>query len=277
MKKILVNKEMLSGYKSVMIGFENCDTYEVAVEDILVLYCEAELIDGKRNEYYTNDGFIKISEKASQTAERYVLQNNENGSYCGKRLKDRLRTCSDVTSFSMVVDGEREVNIYVPYDPLEGVLHGNEIELSNCPSFEVDNEGNMIIAFGERSKQPKRKDNNYAELIEGWSDAFGDFQPKILKVKAKKIDRFGDKQTNFCLYIELCDKKPKKRFAELVFKDCKRISIEAFFPLKGNCEIAMSKMADGQIYVGFDGLGMDFVCSSIQEYDYYCAQLGNDE
>ena len=51
--------------------------------------------------------------------------------------------------------------------------------------------------------------------------------------------------------------------------DCTDLAMEMFLPKNGVCEIVMSKMADGRIYVGFDGLGIDFTCSSVLEYDYY--------
>ena len=61
MEKIVINKEFLSGYKTLSIGFENCDDYKIDVADIVDVYCEVERIDGGRNEYRTRDGFIKIS------------------------------------------------------------------------------------------------------------------------------------------------------------------------------------------------------------------------
>ena len=51
---------------------------------------------------------------------------------------------------------------------------------------------------------------------------------------------------------------------------CKSIRMEMFFTEKGDCEFVISKMADGRIYVGFDGLGIDFICDSVIEDDYYC-------
>ena len=102
------------------------------------------------------------------------------------------------------------MDIYVPYNPLEGILHGTEIELSNCPSFEIDNDGNIIIAFGKSSKQPTRKDNNYAELVEGWKDAFGDYEPEILKVNAESLSTFGDEQKIFLYEINIACKNCRK-------------------------------------------------------------------
>ncbi len=275
MKKIIVNKELLGKYQSLLVVLENCDVYEIATEDILDVYCEVELINKKKNEYRTGDGFIKIAARASQTAECSVLRDDEIGTEWDHRLKERLEMCggcADMTSFSLRDKKNQDMDIYVPYNPLEDIMHGSEIEWSNCPSLETDNDGNMIIAFGERSKQPKRKDNNYTELIAGWKDAFEESGPKVLCVVVDSLDMFGVEQKNISVSFKICDKFCKKKFAKLVFLDCKDIAVEMFFPEKGDCEIVMSKMADGRIYVGFNGLGIDFICSSILEYDYYCNQ-----
>ena len=273
MKTIVINKDFLKDYKTLLIGLENCDVYEISVTDILDIYCEATLMSKKGKLYRTDDGFIKIAASASATVESWVLRENEMGTEWDHRLRERLEMCggcADVTSFSLKDKQNREMDIYVPYNPLEDIMHGSEIELSNCPSLEIDGEGNMIIAFGERSKQPKRKDNNYDELIEGWKDAFGDYSPRVLNVKVKSLSTFGEKQTNFSFYFKICDNNYKNNVAKLVFMDCKSIAMNMFLPEKGDCEIVMSKMADGRIYVGFDGMGMDFICTSVIEYDYYC-------
>ena len=267
MKKLLINNELLKYYKTLVISLENCDVYEIAVEDILDIYCVTEKIDKKKNEYQTNDGFIKISARASNTIESCVSQNHEIGTEWDYRLKERLEMCegcADITSFSLRDNNNCDIDIYVPYDPLCDILHDNEIEFSNCPSFEIDNENNMIITFGESSKQPKRKDNNYTELIDGWNDKFIDFEPKVLRVKVVALLALSDPQTNFLLCFQVRNKNSKKIFAELRFLDCKNISVETYFNNDKNCEIVMSKMADGRIYVGLDGLGMDFICSSIK-------------
>ena len=275
MKKTLIDKKFLNNYKTLSVVLENCDVYIIDVQDVLDIFCEAKLINENGKEYRTTDGFIKISARASQTKEYSTLRYPETCTDWNYSLKERLEMLdsgADMTSFSLKDKNNRAISIYVPYNPLEDVLYGSEIELSNCPSFETDEDGNMIIAFGERSKQPKRKDNNYAELIEGWKDAFGEYQPKVLKVKADTLSTFGDNQTNISFCFKICNKNSKKSFAELIFMDCKNISADMYFPNKRNCEIVMSKMEDGYIYVGIGGLGVDFICSSVLEYDHYCKQ-----
>ena len=178
----------------------------------------------------------------------------------------------DVVCFSLHSDKSRKVDIVVPYDPLVDVFNNSEMEWSNCSSLEIDSEGNMTILFGERSKQPRRKDNDYAKIVEGWKDAFGDNEPTILKVKADSLEMFGDKEKNFYIDFDIIDKFCKTKFAKLVFVGCKDVNFEMIFPVEGDCEIFMSKMIDGKIYVGLDGLGIDFICDSVFEYEYYCNQ-----
>ena len=273
MEKMIINKELLNNYKTFLIVLENCDVYEIGVDNILDVYCEAELIDKNKNEYRTTDGFIKISANAMQTVKSYVAREGEMNTEYDIRLKERLEicgNCADMTVFSLRDKNDTVIDIYVPYDPIESIINGSELDFSNCPSWHTDKDGNMIICFGESSKQPKRKDNNYADLIAGWKDTFGEREPKVLKVKIDMIYAFGQEQLNFNVAFKNCDKFSKWHFAELVFKDCQDVFTQMIFPIKGYCDIVMSKMSDRRIYVGFDGLGVEFTCASVFEYGYYC-------
>ena len=107
-------------------------------------------------------------------------------------------------------------------------------------------------------------------MIVGWNDKFRDFEPEILKVKVERLLTFGVTQINLAFSFKICNKDAKIKFAELMFMECQNFDTEMYFPSKGDCEIVMSKMADGRIYVGFDGLGIAFICASVLEYDYYC-------
>lgn len=275
MNKLVINKDFLSKSKNIIIGFENCDAYIIESKDVLDIYCKAMQIE-KTQLYRTDDGYIKISSNASQNKE-VSLEHNQNldGTECDICFEQRLCCCGsgvDITSFSLAVDELGTIEVYVPYDPLESALTRGELDLSNCPSAEVDDDGNMLIYFGKSSKQPTRKDNDYPNLVLGWREAFGDYSPKVLSAKALGLASFGEKQNNLSLTFETSDRKLGKRTVEFLFFECFDTRIQANFPLKGKCKIIMSKMADGTIYVAFDGLGMEFFCTSIYEYEYYCAQ-----
>jgi len=94
-----------------------------------------------------------------------------------------------------------------------------------------------------------------------------------LSAKVKEISKFGEDATNYFISFKTSKKFCKSGFVELVFWNCQNVNVEMNFPLKGDCDIHMSKMMDGRIYVGFEGLGMEFTCESVLEYDYYCKQI----
>lgn len=272
MERLVINNDLLSKSKALIIGFENCDAYEIDAKEVLDIYCETTSIGGTKS-YRTNDGFIKISSSASKTTESFAAHTDSTETAWNACLIDRLRWCrgaADITSFSVKGDGCGNVDVYVPYDPLENALTGGELELSNCPSFETDKDGNMLIYFGKSSKQPSRKDNDYSKLVRGWKDAFGDYSPKVLSVKAMELSSFGEEKTNLSFRFKILGGKFDKKIAELVFFDCKSTSMKMLFPQKCDCKIVMSKMIDDRIYVAFDGVGVDFTCKSIFEYEYYC-------
>ena len=284
MEKITVNKEFLKDYESLLIELEIYDIYEIKISDIMDIYCEAESIPVFKsdNQYSTDDGFIKISASAIHDKGLYRDEGKLIKTNSGPSLKQRLETgdgCADMVAFSLKNSQNDEMRIAVPNNPLYEILYAREgkIELSNCPTLEFDSEGNMIISFGESSKL-KRTDNNYAELIEGWKEKFADYEPQpLLQVKLIYFYSFSDEQTNFSCSFKICDKNCKIKSAQLEFLDCQDIRVEFSFPQKGDCKILISKLADGRIYVGFDGLGIEFICSSVIENDFYFKQLENDD
>lgn len=272
MKNMIIDKEFLNGYKTFTIVFENLDVYTIDIEDILDIYCEVNPSSERNEAYATNDGFIKISSRVAHVEEQSSLKYNEEDPEWPTHLKERLEMFDsgvDLVYFSLNSDRKREVVVCVPYDPIESVINGKDIELSNSSSFEIDSEGNMIIAFGERSKQPKRKDNNYHELVLGWQEAFGEYKPIVLKVRMLSCNTFGVNNNNVSCSFEIRGSQNKGRQVELEFIDCKDLAFFVCFPQIDECEIVMTRMVDGRIYVGFAGLGVEFTCLEICEEDYY--------
>lgn len=267
-KRIIMDKKFLNSFNNVIIGFENCDVFEVDVADILDFYCVAK---SNGSIYVASDGFIKISDSASDVIE-WCCKETKSKLDSDCFLKSRLKTCepaADISSF-LLKNQLQTVEIAVPYAPLESVLSGGEIELTNCPSLEIDEGGNMIIRFGESSKQPRRKDNNYSEIILGWKDYFGEYSPKRLTVKAESLSTFGENRYNLSFEFSIRDKKCQKDYAQLVFMDVKDYGIETYFSKVSKCELQISRLKDGRIYVGIMQMGIEFTCAEIVEYEYYC-------
>lgn len=267
----IINKSWLKNYKSLSIGLENCDSYSIDIDDVLDLYCETIQNKEDKNTYHANNGFIKLSANALQASEHFYMLYDRIDSKCSSRLKERLEMCgsaADMVYFSLD-NNEKHTDIYVPYDTLEDVLHHIEIEFSNCPSWHIDNENNLVIEFGTSSRQPCRKDNNYAQLIEGWKDMFGDNAPAILEGKVFSIISLSHTSKNYQIYFEICNKHFKRKNITLMFLNCTDINSEMFFPNNGHTSIVMSKMADNRIYVGFAELGLDFICDCVCENNYH--------
>lgn len=277
MQNLHIHKNFLQSYQTISVVLENCDVYELDTADILDIACVAEPVPRKRNTYRTDGGFIKIASRAKDLAEARTLRFGEWNTKWDYRLKERLEMCdgcADVCTFYLRTVKGKELCIFVPYDPLICVLDGNEIEYSNCPSLEIDEEGNMIIAFGNMSKMPTRKDNDYAGLVVGWQDVFGEYAPKKLRVKIHAFSSFcpfGEEPLFLALDFEVTDKAVSKKYAKFVFIRCTKLEMDMIFPEKGDgVTIYLSKMSNGRIYVGLDGFGVAFYCDSIMEYDYYC-------
>ena len=96
MKKLVINKESLGNYKSLLIVLENCESYEIDIKDILDVECEAELVGKEGKTYRTENGFIKISAQASKTKENFALKEGKVNNELYYQLKERLQMCSGV-------------------------------------------------------------------------------------------------------------------------------------------------------------------------------------
>jgi len=270
MEKIIINKEFLKDYETLTLFFENLDIYEINVNDIIDIYCEVESLTSNIK-YKANNGFIKIksktviSKKNSQNNNTFIIEDD----YI---LTERLNYGDgsiDITSFKLKNKESNEIEVLVSYNPLIEIIHGYEIEYSNCSSVESDNDENILIYFGESSKQPKRKDNNYSELIIGWSNIFGSNQPKTLKMLVNSFKTFGEDNINFELYFKIKNKYYINKYMNLLFLDCGNLEMDLNFPDNGECELIMSKMNDGRIFVGLYGQGIQFYCSKVIEYSEY--------
>ncbi len=279
-KRILkVDKEFLKDYKHLVLILENCEEFSIDVADILDISCVAvshkEQKTGEYQEWETKDGFIKLSKRAQKVISsfgdlnRYALPKEDLPEWITTTenyyLVDRLMSCSDLCVFSLVAEnGNEMIHIRVPYNPLED-LHGCAIEYSNCASFEVNKEGEMAIYFGDSSKMPKRKDNNYAKLVSGW-DIFKDFRIKVLKVNIKEMSLFCDEKGHYSLRLHtlIKNKKYHNETLRLIFKDCEDVYLETYFHVAKVHEIYASKLLDGSILVQIFPLNITFSCSSIE-------------
>ncbi len=258
MKEIVVDKNFIKNYERLTLGLENVEAYSINTSDILDIYCVIK--PSKDGKYSTDDGFIKISSNAKNNL---PLGSNEEEEDVFT-LNQRLINWKDVVSFGLEGGGRNNIEIYLPYDPLMSLISYDLIEETNCCSFETLEEGDMLLCFGKSSKTPKRKDNDYKEIVKGWSEIYGDFNPEILSVKLQDIHMFIDDYGNFLLPFRIKNRSRTARYGELEFLGVKMLQVSINFPVDGNVKIFLTKMLDGKIYVSLDGLDVEFFCEEIR-------------
>lgn len=266
---MIIDKTTLLAYPHLSLGFENCDDYLLSTVDILDIRFSIKRIGKDENLYRAGDGYIKIAASALLTRERSFLSNRIDDS---ETLGERLAMCADVCSISLEGKGDDKIIFYLPYDPLCDVMHGNEIDMTNSPSCEWNEAGDVIISYGSYSKQPKRKDNDYVSLVEGWDERYGTVCPKTLKIKARSLGFFGEKNDSLFLSFDIKNKELRSRGENFVFFDVQLRSLQVYYPVCGDSELVMAKMSNGRIYVGLAGLGFDFTCSAIEEWEHRCSR-----
>ena len=159
---------------------------------------------------------------------------------------------------------DKKVRVYLQYDPLKDSF-GNDKEYSNCPSFDVEND-NIKICFGDMSKQPKRVDNNYHQLVQGWCEVF-DYAPNSLCATFDGMTFFSSQNNgkNDCLKLRLKTELKTKHSKNPTFVF---VGVDEFYqPPWGygndDYDVRMSKLANGKIYVSLGDENMQLVCDSI--------------
>lgn len=262
-EKIIVNKDSLRNYRKLSLGLENCENFDIDISDILDISCE--ITKNRRSEkdwydsiYHTTDGYILISSRAKDTLsdfayskkDGYIPSDYDENEH---KLCHSMSMCDDMCSFSLQDTSGRWKHIYVPYNALENAVGRSEIDYANCPSFRILDNGDMEIRFGKLSKNPIIPRNNYAELVKGWGDVLGDFNPKVLKLKVNSCNVEYDKDTESFVVLCCTILNKKKKNEKVIFilnefdKLCNHIS--------GKTKTAradMSKLCNGNIYFGID-------------------------
>ena len=190
--KLTINKDFLNKVKIVSLGCENTEDFNIDKDKIVDICFEATLTNEKKHIcYYTGDGRLEIDKSSAKLLSSFaddfngILNSKIEDFYLDNRLTSQhgVNGCDVCVLGFEMIDGEY-INLYVPYDPLINT-HGAEIELSNCPSSEILNNGNILLLFGTSSKSPKRIDNHYNDLIIGWEQLFNikKIQPKIINMR----------------------------------------------------------------------------------------------
>jgi hypothetical protein len=289
-KNIVIDKAFLKNLKQFSIVFENCESFDIDGEKLTDIYLEAALADEYENQahYKTDDGKIEIDSSAAHTLSSFYYDyldlekentdifgehTAESDDYLSERIRHGTAGGCDICAVYFEMNDGAYFSVYLPYNPLEDT-HGFGIELSNCPSVEVKENGNILLLFGKSSKAAKRTDNNFADLIIGWKDFYPKKKkpPKAFKVcmnGIQNLERTGRVPRLFIRFY-LLNKQFDYDYLELVFEDYDCLSFDLHSFAFERCEFEMSKLLNGRIFVKSDRFDLSFECACIREYDNYC-------
>lgn len=257
-----VDKSTLKDIESITLNTENFESFNIPSS--LLLDADFVILDkrNKSDDYRTQSGYIKFANEAADITE------GDNGEDSDRyTLGERLLGYYDVTAVNVVFKDGSCFYVYLPYDPLEESMHGTEIELSNCPSIEFDDNNDLLLFFGDKSKQFRRIDNNYPDLIFGWQDQFGTSCPDVIKGRLDGLTSSGnDFNRKFDISFKSCN-LPGKTLCLRFFNvtDC---DLDLSFD-QSYRDLSMSRTSTGKIYVDIQGTVNFFcTCVCINGYDF---------
>lgn len=279
-KNIIIDNDYLQKYiKTVSVCCENCEYFEIDISKIVDIYFDIAYIPDKNNnvQYKTKSGKLEIHESASKAISSFYDETSKNVKE-DYYLIERLNGMSsdslgcDVCVLGFEYHDGKYISVYPPYDALENV-HCSVIEMSNCPSFDVLKNNNMLLLFGEDSKSPKRIDNNYDDLIIGWKEYLKDRKrPEILEVEIISINNLENdcRAPRLFINVQIGNNHLKNDSIEIVFEDFSNLSFDLDLHSFDKSELHMSRLVNGRIFVKFEGIDLEFECASIRTYNNYC-------
>ncbi len=269
-----------SAFELLTIVLENCETFEVRAEDVL----EFELAGVRPTEpfggdgYRAEDGRLRLHKRAFNVKSNFADVQFADGTHALDHdpaedflLGNRILSCCDVTQLHVRDRSGKTTVYYVPYDPLESILTGAEIDLSNCPSSECDENGDLLLLFGASSRSYHRTDNNYFDLVEGLREELGgvkgtlrgEFESFSNVILSSGAERY---------FISLRPLHAKTQL-RLVFDGVHGAHFDCSFGKLLGC-LFMSRISTGEIFVEVDGF-CTFYCTSAKTYAVFAGRDGS--
>lgn len=275
------DKTMSDQIEFISLALENCENLEVFGDDILDFWTsEIRMGVGSYGENEADDGGIVISKRAFKNMSSAATEEYEDGTrgldYDPEEvfyLYNRLMKCCDICQIFVKLKDGGELLFSVPYDPLESDLCGNEIDLSNCPSAELDANGDLSIFFGASSHTYQRTDNNYFDLVIGLKD---EIKHKLNGPLQIWIDTFSNTKSDYrCprLFIgmRIANHGYSGKKMNLVFEDIKNVTYDISFGEEEKRHLWMSRISNGEIFVEIEGF-CTFYCQGIKTYSHFSGE-----
>lgn len=273
-----ITKDTLPQIDSIELALENCEGYVIKNEDIIdIWFDEIPVRTSGSDDDEVHDGRLIISKNAFKLLSSFAYDEYEDGTTALDHdpesdyyFYDRIISCCDICQVYIHFKNGKKIWFYVDYDPVISEIHGNEIEYSNCPSAELDENGDLLILFGKSSHAFHRVDDDYFNAIDGLSEYLHKKPKGILTVK---IETFGN-EGNFCwsptdgMYIEMRikNREYRNKCLPLQFFDISKLYFDFDFKCIRAEEFYISPLQDGSLFVQFGTL-CSFCCKKIKVFE----------
>lgn len=268
-----ITKEILNEIDHIKFGLENCDGYKIKPEDILDIWFENFEVDADGDKY-THDGRMILSKNMFKQLGDFAYDEYADGTIALDHdpeeeyyFYNRIMMDCDICQVHIVYKNGERFWFFVDYDPIYNELTGCDMDDSNCPSAELNENGDMLILFGKSSHAFHRVDNDYYSAIEGLDKSLPQKIEGILKVKITEIGNGGT--SCWCpeggLYVEMRikNKKYSNKQLPLRFFDVSEFAFDFDLKNMGEEKFLISPTEDGRYFVQF-GMLCNFYCSKIE-------------
>ena len=176
-KKLVITKDNLSEYRAIEIFMENVESFDIGVDYILDINIECDKHNYERNYFWSTKGYIKLHKDVNEflSSDVSYFNDEEDFSIEDFKFKNRIPKYLDITSFTLFGINKRKYQVGIPYGVVES-LFGGIIELSDCHSYEIDEEENIIIKFGTLSNMPKKENLFFEDIVDNWKNVLPEFK-----------------------------------------------------------------------------------------------------
>ena len=263
--------------KKLLISCENCDWFTIHPKDILeisLLCYDDGIVNGRETRYTRVSGYIRLKESTREAlSDLGKWEKKEGFDHSFSILENRLRECKDICWIDLYI-GKNRYSLSAGFDPVCD-FRCNEIEYSNCSSVDFLPNGEVLIGVGEHSTQPRRTDNDFLGVIEGFDkvfpdfEGFGDTENGRMLCTLERANFFYPDESPLVLCTELVCKNKGWRGTELrlLFDSPEMQSFMFERQMLNSADFGLTVMPlqNGQLVVSFSDYydGICFICKKI--------------
>ncbi|MDE6605737.1 MAG: hypothetical protein K2K85_06960 [Clostridia bacterium] len=283
-----ITKDTLLQIDRISLVLENCKVYDIKSKDIVDIWFNE--IQTRKHKYYgleydyedeysyyqkVDNGRIVLSKNAFNKLSSFAYdiytdetpaleRDSEDVYYLSNRILGS-RWC-DICQIDIFFKDGTDINFYVDCDPIVDHKFDRELEYSNCPSAELDVNGDMLILFGKSSRTFHRIDNDYFNAIEGLEKFLHKRFNGEISVIIESIDNcvccsYAKRE----LYMEtiMQNKGYLNKHLPLKFSGVKEFTFDLDFNNKARKQFLISPTENGEYFVQFD-CDCNFFCKKIE-------------